>query len=177
MSYQNTSVGIFNTHIQSEVAVKALQTSGLNIKKLSIVGKDPYSDEQLLGFYNTGDRMEYWGRSGKFWDGLWDLLSGAGFFWVPGIGPLLVAGPLVALIVDAVEGSVVVGDPSAIGTGLLRMGIPKDSVLKYETFIKNGKFILIYNGNIEEAEKAHQIFERSKAEEANLHPCGRTLPS
>ena len=43
-----------------------------------------------------------------FWGGIWALLLGSAFFWVPGLGPLLVAGPLVAWIVGALETAAVI---------------------------------------------------------------------
>ena len=49
------------------------------------------------------------------------------------------------------------------------MGIPKDSVIKYETQIKSDKFILVCHGTIEEVEKARSILENTKAVEVNLH--------
>ena len=71
------------------------------MKKLSIVGKDYHTEEHVVGYYTTGNRMLYWGKIGAFWGGFWGLLFGAGFFWVPGIGQLLAAGPIVAWIVGA----------------------------------------------------------------------------
>ena len=59
--------------------------------------------------------MKYWGKQGAFWGGLWGLLCGAAFFAIPGIGPVLVAGPLVASIIGALEGAIVVGGLSARG--------------------------------------------------------------
>ena len=71
------------------------------MKKLSIVGKDYHTDEHVVGYYNAGDRMMYWGKLGAFWGGLWGMRFGSAFFFVPGVGPLLVAGPLVTWIVGA----------------------------------------------------------------------------
>jgi uncharacterized membrane protein len=162
-------VGIFESHNLAEEAVGELRRSGLDIKKLSIVGRDQHTDEHVVGYYNTGDRMMYWGKRGAFWGGLWGLLLGAGFFWVPGLGQLLVAGPLVAMIVGAAEGAVMVGGLSAIGAGLYSMGIPKDSIIKYETAVKSGKFILVFHGTNEEVEKTREILNRAKASETALH--------
>jgi hypothetical protein len=65
------------------------------MKKLSIVGRDYHTDENVVGYYNTGDRMKYWGKLGAFGDGFfWG--GGSGFFLISGIGPLLVAGPIVS---------------------------------------------------------------------------------
>ena len=85
-------VAVYNNHSEAEAGVKELQTGGFDKKKLSIVGKDYHTEEQVVGYYNTGDRLKYWGRMGALWGGLWGLLFGAAFFWVPGVGPLLVAG-------------------------------------------------------------------------------------
>ena len=96
MSETNSVVAIYETHSQAEEAVKDLQRSGFDMKKMSIVGKDYHTDEHVVGYYNAGDRMKYWGKQGAFWGGLWGMLFGAAFFAIPGIGPILVAGPLVA---------------------------------------------------------------------------------
>ena len=127
------------------------------MKKLSIVGKDYHSEEHVTGYYNTGDRMKYWGKLGALWGGFWGLLFGAAFFAIPGIGPVLVAGPLVAWIVGALEGAVVVGGLSAVGAGLYSIGIPKDSVLKYESALKADKFIVLAHGTAAEVSKAKDI--------------------
>ena len=97
---------VYNTHQEAEQAVKELQKSGFDMKKLSIVGRDYHTEEDVVGYYNTGDRMKYWGKMGAFWGGFWGLLFGSAFFAIPGIGPILVAGPLVAWIVAALEGGI-----------------------------------------------------------------------
>src|SRR5579863_4051372 len=136
MEKQNAVVAVFDSHDQAEAAVRDLQRGGFDMKKLSIVGKDYHSEEHVAGYYNTGDRMKSWGKFGAFWGGLWGLLVGAAFFFVPGIGPVLVAGPAVAWIVGALEGAVVVGGLSTIGAALYSIGIPKDSIVKYEVALK-----------------------------------------
>src|ERR1022692_1261927 len=129
MSKTNSVVAVYETHGQAEEAVKELQRSGCDMKKLSIVGKDYHTEENVVGYYNAGDRMKYWGSMGAFWGGLWGLLVGAAFFVIPGSGPVLVAGPLAASIIAALEGAVAVGGLSAIGAGLYSLGIPKDSIV------------------------------------------------
>src|ERR1700691_1625141 len=150
MSEISSVVAIYENHTQAEEAVKELQRSGFDMKQMSIVGRDYHTDEHVVGYYNTGDRMKYWGKLGAFWGGVWGLLFGAAFFAIPGIGPVLVAGPLVAWIVGALEGAVVVGGLSALGAGLFSIGIPKDSIIEYETQLKAGKFVVIAHGSVEE---------------------------
>lgn len=166
-------VATFGEHVQAENAVKELKSSGFNIKKLSIIGRDVHMEDDVAGFYTTGDRMKYWGKLGAFWGGLWGLLFGAAFLFIPGIGPVVAAGSVVAWIVAALEGAVVVGGLSALGAGLFSLGIPKDSVLKYETSIKAGKFLLIAHGTADEVEKARGILQNSGAEQVNVHEAAK----
>jgi hypothetical protein len=148
---------VYNTHAEAEEIVKELQKSGFNMKQLSIIGRDYHTEENVVGYYNAGDRMKYWGKLGAFWGGFWGLLFGEAFFWVPGIGQVLVAGPLVAAIVGALEEAAVVGGLSAIGAGLYGLGVPKDSVLQYETALKANKFAVIAHGAPEETARAGRI--------------------
>jgi uncharacterized membrane protein len=169
MSATNAAVAIYDTHSQAEEAVKELQRSGIDMKKLSIVGKDYHTEEQVVGYYNTGDRMKYWGKLGAFWGGLWGMLFGAAFFAIPGVGPVLVAGPLVAWIVGALEGAVVVGGLGAVGAGLYSIGIPKDSVVEYETAIKADKFLVLAHGTADEVAKAKDIMQTTRPVQVALH--------
>jgi hypothetical protein len=139
------------------------------MKKLSIVGKDYHTEEHVVGYYNAGDRMKRWGKSGAFWGGLWGILFGSAFFAVPGIGPVLVAGPLVSWIIGEIEGAVVVGGLSAVGAGLYSIGIPKDSVLQYESAIKSDKFLLLAHGAAAEVERAKEIMRAAQPAEVAVH--------
>jgi uncharacterized membrane protein len=173
MSEKNSVVAIYATHSQAEEAVKELQRSGFDMKKMSIVGKDYHTDEHVVGYYNAGDRMKYWGKQGAFWGGIWGMLFGAAFFAIPGIGPVLVAGPLVAWIIGALEGAVVVGGLSALGAGLYSIGIPKDSVVKYELALKSDKFLLLAHGTADEVAKAKDIMKTTHAVEVAVHSAER----
>jgi uncharacterized membrane protein len=169
MSEMNSVVAIYESHTQADEAVKKLQRSGFDMKQMSIVGKDYHTDERVVGYYNAGDRMKYWGKLGAFWGGLWGMLFGAAFFAIPGIGPVLVAGPLVAWIIGALEGAVVVGGLSALGAGLYSIGIPKNSVVEYEAALKSDKFLLLAHGTAEEVAKARDILRTTHPMEVTVH--------
>lgn len=164
MTKNNSIVAIYLSHTAAEAAIKELQQAGFDMKKLSIVGRDYHTDEHVVGYYNAGDRMKYWGKMGAFWGGIWGMLFGSAFFLIPGIGPLLVAGPLVGWIVGGLEGAVVVGGLSALGAGLYSSGFAKDSILRYETALKAGKFVLIAHGTLEETTHAKEILNGTKPE-------------
>jgi uncharacterized membrane protein len=165
----NSVVAIYNSHTEAEKAVKELQKSGFDMKKLSIIGKDYHAEEHVVGYYNTGERVKYWGKLGAFWGGFWGLLFGSAFFLVPGIGPLVVGGPLVSWIIGALEGAVLIGGLSAVGAALYSIGIPKDSIVKYETSLKANKFLVVAHGSAEEVNKAHDTLSVSTATETNVH--------
>ncbi len=154
MSIQNSVVAIYYTHTEADQAVKELQRGGVDMHKLSIVGKGYHTDEHAVGYYNTGDRMKYWGKVGAFWGGFWGLLFGSAFFMIPGLGPILAAGPVVAWIVAGLEGAVEIGALGALGAGLYSIGIPKDSIVKYEAALKTDQFVLIAHGTAAEVAKS-----------------------
>src|ERR1017187_7646015 len=89
MSIQNSVVAVYPAQTEAGQAVKELQRGRVDMHKLSIVGKGYHKDEQAVGYYNTGDRMKYWGKVWAFWGGLWGLLFGSAFFMIPGLGPNL----------------------------------------------------------------------------------------
>jgi len=165
----NSVVAVYDTHAQAEAAIKQLQEAGVDMKTLSIAGKDTHTEEHVVGYYNAGDRMKRWGKLGAFWGGFWGLLFGSAMFAIPGIGPILVAGPLVAWIVGALEGAVVVGGVSAIGAGLFSIGVPKDSVIAYDAALKTDKFVLVVHGTAEAVETARRIIEGTEHHSYSVH--------
>ena len=174
---ENTAVvGIYRSHTEAETSVKELQRSGFDMKKLSIVGKDYHTEEHVVGYYNTGDRMKVWGKQGAFWGGLWGLLFGSALFFIPGIGPLIVFGPLVTWIVAGLEGAAVAGGLSALGAALYGIGIPKDSVMQYETALKSDQFLVIAHGTPDEVTKARRILEATGAASVAAHHLELGIP-
>ncbi len=169
MVKDNSCVAVFAGHKSAEAAVRQLLEEGFDAEKLSIVGKGYQREEHPIGFYNTGDRMKFWGSQGAFWGGLWGLLLGAAFFWVPGLGTLAIAGPLVSVLVATLEGAAVVGGLSALGAALYSIGIPKDSIIRYETAIKSDHYLLIVHGSQAEVERAHDVLADGDARDVTIH--------
>ncbi len=166
---KNSVIASFDQHTRAEEAINQLQAAAFDMKELSIIGKGYHTEENVVGYYTTGERMKHWGKNGAFWGGIWGLLFGSAFFLIPGIGPLVAAGPIVGWIVGALEGAAVVGGVSAVGAGLYSIGIPKKSVLQYETSLKAGKFLLVVHGTPEEVTRAKAILTTSGASDTELH--------
>jgi hypothetical protein len=169
MNEQSNAVAIYNTHTQAEEALQKLSAASFDIKKISIIGKGYHTEEHVVGYYTTGDRMKSWGGMGAFWGGLWGLLFGAGLFLIPGIGPILVAGPILAALVGALESAVVVGGLSALTAALVSLGIPKEQSIKYEGELKADKYLLVAHGTAEEVEHARSLLAETSPVSLETH--------
>jgi hypothetical protein len=169
MQIEDSVVAIFADHAEAEIAVKKLTADGFDMKHLSVVGKGYHTEEKVVGFYNAGDRVKFWGSRGAFWGGMWGLFFGGLFMTIPIIGHVVVLGYLAAVAASAVEGAVVLGGLSAIGAALTSIGIPKDSVLRYETAIKADGFMVMAHGTAEEMVRAKALLATSNPTLLDLH--------
>lgn len=168
----NTSVvAVYDSHDDAERAVKKLADGNIPMKEISIIGKGYHTDEKVVGFYNTGDRMKFWGKYGAFWGGMWGILMGGLFVTVPVIGPVVVLGSFAAMVLAGIEGAVVVGGFSALAGALASIGIPRDTVLQYENALKADSFLVLVQGAAEEVERARSILKTSNAKQVDHHAC------
>ena len=166
---EHSAVAIYETHADAEAAVRALQQAGLDMKRLSIVGKDFHTEEQALGFYTSGDRMKFWGARGAFWGSLWGMLFGSAIFFIPAIGPIVAMGPLVGWIVGALEGAALGGAAGVLAAALTSIGIPDESVVKYELEVKAGKFLVLARGSADMIEHARVVLGTTGASQLTAH--------
>jgi uncharacterized membrane protein len=154
---ESAVVAIYATHTDADTAIRSLQRAGFDMKKLSIMGRDFHSEEHAVGFYNTGDRMKFWGGLGAFWGGLWGMMLGGALFFIPAIGPFVVMGPLVGWIAGALEGAAVGGGAGVLAAALASAGIPENSIVKYQEELKAGKFVVIAHGAAAEIQYARSL--------------------
>ena len=90
MEKADTVIAIFTDHNSADTAVKKLAAAGFEMKNLSVVGKGYQTDEKVVGFYNEGDRIKFWGKRGAFWGGLWGMFFGGLFLTIPVVGHVIV---------------------------------------------------------------------------------------
>lgn len=162
MSRPESAFFVFDDHATAEEAIRTLGNSGFDMKKLSLLGKGYHSEEKPMGFYTAGDRIKAWGGTGAFWGGIWGMLLAPAVFVLPGLGVVGLAGPIVATLVGALEGAVVVGGLSALGAALTQIGVPRDEVIKYEAALKVDKYLLVVHGSADDQEKARNVLARVK---------------
>lgn len=169
MSPTDTAIALFDNHSAAEAAVRKLADSGFDIKNLSVVGKGYRTEEKVMGFYNTGDRVKFWGERGAFWGGLWGLFFGGMVLTVPVFGSVVVLGYLAATALSALEGAVLVGGASALSAALYSIGMPKNSVIDYETVIKADGFLVMAHGTNEEVTRAKAILQAASPTRVDHH--------
>ncbi len=169
MADLNAVIAVFADHQGAEGAVKKLADAGIDMKHLSVVGKGYHTDEKVVGFYNAGDRIKFWGKRGAFWGGLWGWLFGGVFMFIPVVGHVVVLGYLASMVMSAIEGAVVVGGLSALGAALYSTGIPKDSVVAYETALKADNFLVMAHGPAEEMARAKAVLGTLNPSRIDLH--------
>jgi hypothetical protein len=169
MEKADTVIAVFADHQTAERAVKELTASGFEMKNLSVVGKGYHTEEKVVGFFNIGDRVQFWGARGAFWGGLWGLFFGGLFISVPIIGHVVVLGYLAAVAVSAAESALLVGGLSALGAALYSIGIPKDSVIEYEAAVKADGFLVMARGTAAEVARAQAILHTIEPSRLDMH--------
>jgi hypothetical protein len=169
MAELNAVIAVFDDHQAAEAAVKKLAEAGIDIKLLSVVGKGFHTDEHVVGFYNAGDRIKFWGERGAFWGGLWGWLFGGIFMFIPVVGHVVMIGYFAVAALAAIEGAVVVGGASALGAALYSIGIPKDSAIAYESAVKADGFLVMAHGSAEEVNRARKALEPLRPSRIDVH--------
>lgn len=169
MEKADSVVAVFADHTAAETAVKKLTAASFEMKNLSVVGKGFHTEEKVVGFYNIGDRVKFWGARGAFWGGLWGLFFGGLFLTIPVVGHVVVLGYLAATVIAGVENAVVVGGLSALGAALYSIGVPKDSIIKYEAAVKADSFLVTAHGTAEEIARAKAILATVNPTSLDVH--------
>jgi hypothetical protein len=169
MQNTDTVIAIFPDHSSAETAIRKLTAAGFEMKNLSVVGKGYHTDEKVIGFYNTGDRVKFWGTRGAFWGGFWGLFLGGLFVAVPAVGQVVVLGYLASIVFAAIENAVIVGGISALAAALYSIGVPKDSVIQYETALNTDSFLVTAHGPAAEIARARTILGTVNPARLDVH--------
>jgi len=169
MSTANIVVAVYDSHGQAEDAIHKLARTGFDMRTISILGKDYHTEEHVIGYFNAGDRAKFFGKLAVFWGGLAGLLFGSALMFVPVVGHIVVLGPAAATIAGGLQGAVLGGGVSALFGALMALGLPKDSVLRYETAVKADKFLVIVHGDANDIFHAHGMLASAGSNDVQAH--------
>jgi hypothetical protein len=178
MNTHDSVIAVFPDHAGAEAAVKKLTAGGVAMKSLSIVGKGYHTEEAVVGFYNTGDRVRFWGSRGAFWGAFWGLFFGGVVLTTPVVGPVIVLGFLTTSLISALEGAVVIGGIGALGAAFASIGVPKDSIVQYETAIAADSFLVMAHGATDQVMHAKALLDGALPKQVDVHGAAAdALPS
>ncbi len=156
-------VAVYRGHLDVQKALDRMARAHLDLRQVSVVGADSHTEENVYGYYSAGRRFEAWGSFGAFWSGVWAALTGKGFFFIPGVGPLLMAGPVVGWLVGTLKTGEMVHGLSPLGAALVANGVAAEDMLELESAVRNDEFLLISSGSSPAIAEARSLVEPAAA--------------
>lgn len=156
----NTLLGVFSNRLNAEKAISELEAQGFNPKDISLIMKGH-------GFPSGGSVAEGAATgvaTGGVVGGLTGLLLGVGAISIPGIGALLIAGPLAAalgltgIVATTVSGALTGALAGGLVGALVGLGIPEEEARTYESRIRGGGILVAVPVLLEEEAKVRRIF-------------------
>ncbi|WP_150268203.1 general stress protein [Paenibacillus tepidiphilus] len=154
----NKIVGVFATEQEATRAIEELQSRGVPTDDISVITRD--RDDLKNISEDTGtlapEGVATGAATGGVVGGVAGLLAGIGALAIPGIGPILAAGPIVATLTGAAIGA---GAGGLVG-GLIGLGIPEDEAREYETFVDRGDILVLVEEN-RRGQTIHDVFRSS----------------
>jgi Protein of unknown function (DUF1269) len=169
---EQSVVGVYDTMAQAEGAVHKLDEAGFPITHVSIVSQNLQSEKEVVGYVTVADMAQRGLITGAWAGGLVSLLAGVAFLWIPGFGPLVVAGRLASLllgVLGGVEGAVFGAAYGGVLGTLAGWGVSKEHIYKYEEHVRAGKHLVIVHGNAEEVVHARSILQDTRATVLHVH--------
>jgi hypothetical protein len=163
MADKKTAVfGIYSSVTQAELAVDALVNGGFSNAEVSVLMADNQSSKDFAHQKNTKapEGTTTGVAAGGAIGGTLGLLAGIGALAIPGVGPLIAAGP----IMGALAGLGVGGAVGGIVGALIGMGIPEYEAKRYQGRIEQGGVLLsAHCGTSEQIDRAKAILKRTGA--------------
>jgi len=164
MASNKAVLGIVSTHAEAEVMVTRLQEAGFSTNDISVLFPDKAGTRDFAHEKNTKapeGAIAGVGAGGAI-GGTLGLLAGIGALAIPGLGPFIAAGPIMAALSGAAAGAALGG----VSGALVGMGIPEIEAKQYETKIKNGNILLsVHVDDRHERNRAKEILEKGGAED------------
>lgn len=153
-------VGIFDTEQEATRAIEGLHNQGFSNDEISVITRD--RDELRHISDDTGTKapegVATGAATGGVLGGVTGLLAGIGALAIPGIGPILAAGPIVATLTGVAVGA---GAGGLVG-GLIGLGIPEDEAKEYEGYVESGKILVLVEDN-GRGYQAHDVFRDNRS--------------
>lgn len=160
-------VGVFNTEREAVNAIDDLKAQGYRADEISIVAKDKNDVANI--HEETGTKapegFATGAATGGVIGGLTGLLAGIGALAIPGIGPILAAGPIAATLTGAVVGA---GTGGLVG-GLVGLGFSEDDAESYNNYVNDGKILVMVDSDAERQTAVYDSFRSNRSLNASRY--------
>ena len=153
-------VGVFSNLNSAKESAAQLRTGGFTTEEINIISKEKTNDN-VVDNMGSDDSVADGTMAGGAIGGIGGLLLSAGALTIPGIGPIIAAGPIAATIAGAVGGG--------ITGGLIDWGIPSDKSEEYNDEIAYGKTLAIIRTDESKVQQAIQIMNQNGAMNIETH--------
>jgi hypothetical protein len=161
----NTSVfGILRTREHVETVIDALRTSGFRAEDISVLLPENVGNKEMGTVKETKspEGAATGGATGAVAGGILGWLAGIGTLAIPGIGPFIAAGPIMAALAGMGAGAVLGG----VAGGLVGLGMPEYEAKRYEGLVKQGGILIsIHCDDSEWTDRAEKLLEAYHAED------------
>lgn len=153
-------VGVFETEREASKAIEDLKAQGFTTDEISVITKDKEDMRTITDETDTKapEGVATGATTGGILGGTAGLLAGLGALAIPGIGPILAAGPIAATITGAAVGA---GAGGLVG-GLVGMGIPEDEANEYEGYVNEGKILVLVDED-DRYDHAYGVFRNNRS--------------
>lgn len=156
----NTIVALYDTMDQARQAVAALKSAGYSNTDISLVANDPTGEYgREITTTPAGDGAASGATAGAIIGGLGGLLVGLGALVIPGIGPVLAAGPLAAAVTTLLGAGIGAAAGGLLGA-LVNLGIPENEAGYYAEGVRRGGALVTANVDDMRSDEAHRILDQ-----------------
>jgi hypothetical protein len=152
--HQQSVVAVYRKMGDAEAAIDKLHEEKFPIDQVTIIAKNLESVNQVHGYVTACDVSKRAASAGAWVGGLFGILVGAAFLWLPGVGPVIIGGSLASMLLGGAEAALAGAAASGIFGLLAGWGISKQHILKYQKQLQQGDFVVIAHGTAEEVARA-----------------------
>lgn len=155
------------TQVQAETIITRLESAGISTSDISVLMPDSSSSRDFATEHNTKapEGATIGGSAGGIAGGVLGLLAGIGALAIPGVGPFIAAGPIMATLSGAAVGAALGGITGA----LVGLGMPEYEAKQYESKVKEGGILIsVHTSDRDEAERIEEILEDAGAQDVSI---------
>jgi hypothetical protein len=167
MEKQKKIVGVFYSDQEAVNAIEGLKAQGYNSDEISVIGKN--KDDIKAVTDETGTKVPEGAAAGAatggVLGGVTGLLAGIGMLAIPGIGPILAAGPIVATLTGAAVGA---GAGGLVG-GLIGLGIPEIEAKQYDSYVNDGRILVLVDSHVDRNGDVYETFRNNNSLNASSY--------